>query len=56
MCGRSPSGAPRADLDGNEKYLEGYIIPKDAAILFDFDSIWIPLLIFRDKQVQCNNK
>ena len=41
-----PLGGPRSDIDGNDAYLEGYLIPKDAAIMFDYDSIFMDPDIF----------
>ena len=42
----TPLGGPRAEIDGNGSYIEGYLIPKDATIMFDYDSIFMDDEIF----------
>ena len=46
-----PLGVPRAEIDGIDTYLKGYLIPKDAAIMFDFDSIFMDDEIFKRPEV-----
>ena len=46
-----PLGVPRAEINGNNGYLEGYFIPKDAAIMFDFDSIFMDSEIFGHPEI-----
>ena len=41
-----PLGMPRAEIEGKDSYVEGYLIPKAAAIMFDFDSIFMDGEIF----------
>ena len=45
-----PLGLARADINGNDSYLEGRLIPKNAAILFDFDSIFMDPNIFEQPE------
>ena len=47
----TPLGASRAEIDDNDSYLKGYLIPKDAAIMFDFDSIFMDDEIFERPKV-----
>ena len=47
----APLGVARADVDGNDSYLEGCLIPKNAAILFDFDSIFMNPNIFEQPEI-----
>ena len=41
-----PLGVPRAEIEGKDSNIDGYLIPKDAAIMFDFDSIFMDSEIF----------
>ena len=46
-----PLGGPRAEIDGNDAYFEGYLIPKDASIMFDYDSIFMDPKIFEHPEL-----
>ena len=41
-----PLGLPRAEIDGTDSYIDGYRIPHDATIMFDYDSIFMDDEIF----------
>ena len=46
-----PLGVPRAEINGQDTSIEGYLIPKDAAIVFDFDSIFMDGEIFEHPEM-----
>ena len=35
--GVGPLDVPPAEIEGNDSYLEGYLIPKDATIMFEYE-------------------
>ena len=46
-----PLGLPRAEIDGNDSYIDGNRIPHDATIMFDYDSVFMDDEIFERPEV-----